>query len=75
VKKQSPPNRGLTRRQALAGAAALGSVPAVVAGAPEAAAAGRPPAHDLRRMLAEISAKNIERTILKLVSFGTRNTL
>ena len=30
---------------------------------------------DIQRMLKEISAKNIETTIRKLVSFGTRNTL
>src|SRR5205085_8463410 len=30
---------------------------------------------DIARMLAEVDARNIERTIRKLVSFGTRNTL
>src|SRR5438067_9426635 len=30
---------------------------------------------EIARMLAEIDARNIERTIRKLVSFGTRNTL
>ena len=30
---------------------------------------------DLARLLAEIDARNIERTVRKLVSFGTRNTL
>ncbi|HEY0080128.1 MAG TPA: M28 family metallopeptidase [Pyrinomonadaceae bacterium] len=36
-----------------------------------------PVAHDaeIARMLAEIDARNVERTIRKLVSFGTRNTL
>jgi hypothetical protein len=83
VKEQNPSNHGLTRRQALAGAAALGSIPVasgvMAAAAPQAAAAtassGSRPAQDLRTMLAEINPKNIERTILKLVSFGTRNTL
>ncbi|HEX8138253.1 MAG TPA: M28 family metallopeptidase [Pyrinomonadaceae bacterium] len=36
------------------------------------AAARRP---EIARMLSEIDARNIERTIRKLVSFGTRNTL
>ena len=45
-------------------------------GAP-AAAARRPPRRDpaIARMLAEIDPRNIERTIRRLVSFGTRNTL
>src|SRR5205085_7763697 len=30
---------------------------------------------EIARMLAELDARNIERTIRKLVSFGTRNTL
>jgi hypothetical protein len=30
---------------------------------------------DIARIVSEINARNIERTILKLVSFGTRNTL
>src|SRR5437764_12945062 len=30
---------------------------------------------EIARMIAEIDARNIERTIRKLVSFGTRNTL
>ena len=33
------------------------------------------PNADVNKMLKEISAKNIENTIRKLVSFGTRNTL
>ncbi len=33
------------------------------------------PDSEVTRMLAEIDARNIERTIRKLVSFGTRNTL
>jgi hypothetical protein len=71
---------GITRRQALAGAAAAGSVPllgtttAHAADAPEALTGPTPPA-DIRAMLREISAGNIRRTIEKLVSFGTRNTL
>lgn len=77
-----PTPHGPTRRQALAGAAALGSAPLVAGAAMPAAAsttsaspAGPGPARDIRAMLREISARNIERTILKLVSFGTRNTL
>jgi hypothetical protein len=59
------------------GAAALGSIPVVLgAGASRAtAAAGPTPSSDLRAMLREIDPDNIKRTILKLVSFGTRNTL
>lgn len=67
----------LSRRQVLAGAAAVGSAPLIVPAAADAAPAGHhpnPPA-DIRAMLREISARNIERTILKLVSFGTRSTL
>jgi hypothetical protein len=71
----------LSRRQILAGAAAVGSVP--ILGATSAAAEpdngdhGRPDRvpQDLRAMLREINPRNIERTINKLVSFGTRNTL
>jgi peptidase M28-like protein len=77
-----PSNPIFTRRQALAGAAALGAVPATLgAAAPDAAAAAPgtllrpPPASAISAMLREISARNIEQTILKLVSFGTRNTL
>src|ERR1043165_5369632 len=33
------------------------------------------PNADVQKMIKEISAKNIEATIRKLVSFGTRNTL
>ena len=43
------------------------------------ARAGRAPSErasaSIRRMLAEIDARNIERTVRKLVSFGTRNTM
>jgi Peptidase family M28 len=67
-------DRGMTRRRALASAAALGSIP-VVLGTSKAAAAGTRPSSDLRAMLREIDPENIKRTILKLVSFGTRNTL
>jgi hypothetical protein len=34
-----------------------------------------PPSPEVARILAEIDGRNIERTIRKLVSFGTRNTL
>jgi Peptidase family M28 len=67
----------ISRRQVLAGAAAVGSAPLIVPVTAEAAPAGhhpKPPA-DIRAMLREISSRNIERTILKLVSFGTRSTL
>jgi Zn-dependent M28 family amino/carboxypeptidase len=45
--------------------------------APASAAAPRAPRRDpaVARMLAEIDARNIERTIRRLASFGTRNTL
>src|SRR5947209_19745235 len=33
------------------------------------------PNPQIQKMIKEVSAKNIEATILKLVSFGTRNTL
>lgn len=72
----------LSRRQVLTGAAAaVGAVPII--GATGASADDdsndhhddrRVPA-DLRAMLREISPRNLERTINKLVSFGTRNTL
>jgi Peptidase family M28 len=73
----------LSRRQMmLAGAAAAGSVPLIGAHqaqameAPERCGSSGPhPPADIREMLREISARNIERTIDKLVSFGTRNTL
>ena len=41
--------------------------------APPARAAARDP--EIARMLREVDARNVERTIRKLVSFGTRNTL
>jgi Peptidase family M28 len=81
---RSQTGRGLTRRQALAGAAALGPAPIVLGAHTPAGASVRTPGEsamshgphgDLRAMLREISARNIERTILTLVSFGTRNTL
>ncbi len=39
------------------------------------AAAAAPRDAEIARMIAEIDARNVERTIRKLVSFGTRNTL
>jgi hypothetical protein len=42
-------------------------------GEPTSVAARRDP--EIARMIAEIDAKNVERAIRKLVSFGTRNTL
>src|SRR5687767_457715 len=36
---------------------------------------GSKPDPEVSKMIKEVSAKNIEATILKLVSFGTRNTL
>jgi Peptidase family M28 len=73
----------ITRRQALAGAAAVGSLPLVGADAAygkdlEEPSGPRPrprPGDDVSRMLSEISAANIRRTVEKLASFGTRNTL
>jgi Zn-dependent M28 family amino/carboxypeptidase len=68
----------LTRRQALTGAAVLGSAATVGRGATAAAArevSGAPVSGLIREMLEEIDPRNIERTILGLVSFGTRNTL
>ncbi|MFG1705383.1 M20/M25/M40 family metallo-hydrolase [Nonomuraea sp. M3C6] len=75
---QPSTDQGLTRRQALAGAA-VGSAPLIIGAAAPASAStgyhGQEPTTELRRMLREISAENIKRTVLKLVSFGTRNTL
>lgn len=75
---------GISRRQMLAGAAA-GSVPLIGATDawameprdefPDTSSPGHLPPADIRAMLREISARNIRRTIEKLVSFGTRNTL
>lgn len=65
----------LTRRQALAGAAALGAAPVVLGSGTAEAATGHRAPDDIRAMLREIDPANIKRTILKLVSFGTRNTL
>jgi hypothetical protein len=65
----------LSRRQVLASAAAVGSAPLIAPSVAHAAPSGQHPPADIRAMLREISARNIERTILKLVSFGTRNTL
>jgi hypothetical protein len=67
----------ITRRTALA---AAGAAP-ILAGAarplqrPEVVLEGDAPPSDIRAMLREISARNIQRTIEKLVSFGTRSTL
>jgi hypothetical protein len=76
----------LSRRQMFAGAAAAAvSVPIIGATAATTAQAddGNDDNHhgdrhidpDIRAMLREISPRNIEHTITKLVSFGTRNTL
>lgn len=68
----------ISRRNVLAGAAAIGAVPII--GATQAQAeenshgGGRVPA-DIRAMLREINPRNIERTINRLVAFGTRSTL
>jgi hypothetical protein len=70
-----------TRRQAVTGAAAVGAASVLGGADPSAAAAGALPSaqgrlsRDVRGMLAEISAHNIEQTVLGLVSFGTRHTL
>ncbi|MBV9243116.1 MAG: M28 family metallopeptidase [Acidobacteria bacterium] len=42
---------------------------------PAAAQKPQKPNPDIQKMIKEVSAKNIQATILKLVSFGTRNTL
>jgi hypothetical protein len=73
-------NPAISRRHMLAGAAVLGTVPIIGAGAASADSdshrpGGREPSPDIRAMLRDISSRNIERTINKLVSFGTRNTL
>jgi hypothetical protein len=73
-------NPAISRRNVLAGAAVLGSVPIIGATAAQAEedshrSGGRHVPADLRAMLREINPRNIERTINKLVSFGTRNTL
>ncbi|MBF8184340.1 M28 family metallopeptidase [Nonomuraea sp. K274] len=76
---QPSQDQRLTRRQALAGAAAVGGAPLIIGAAAPASAStghhGHEPSTELRRMLREISAGNIKRTVMKLVSFGTRNTL
>jgi hypothetical protein len=74
-------NPAISRRNVLAGAAVLGAVPIIGATAATAEedshgpGDGRHVPSDIRAMLREISPRNIERTINKLVSFGTRNTL
>jgi hypothetical protein len=75
VRNEPSTSQRLTRRQALAGAAAAGAAPMVLGAATPAAASGHRPPGDLRAMLREIDPRNIRRTILKLVSFGTRSTL
>jgi Zn-dependent M28 family amino/carboxypeptidase len=42
---------------------------------PTAGQKAQKPDPEIQKMIKEVSAKNIEATILKLVSFGTRNTL
>src|SRR5262249_4207967 len=70
-------NSGITRRAALTGAAA--ALPLIggtaTAHATSEGFTGRRVPADVAKMLREISATNIRRTIEKLVSFGTRNTL
>jgi hypothetical protein len=77
-------NPAISRRNMLAGAAAIGAVPilgATTAHAEEdwnqrgAGNEHQAVAPGIRAMLREINPRNIERTINKLVSFGTRNTL
>jgi hypothetical protein len=74
-------NPAISRRNVLAGAAVLGTVPIIGATAANAEedshgpGDGRHVPSDIRAMLREINPRNIERTINKLVSFGTRNTL
>ncbi|MEU4192034.1 M20/M25/M40 family metallo-hydrolase [Kribbella sp. NPDC026611] len=70
---------GITRRAALTGAAAalplIGGTTTAQAKTASDGFTGRPVPADVARMLREISPANIRRTIEKLVSFGTRNTL
>ena len=70
---------GITRRAALTGAAAalplLGVTTTAQAESPAGGWHGKFPPPDVDKMLREISAANIQRTIEKLVTFGTRNTL
>src|SRR5262245_803032 len=70
---------GITRRAALTGAAAalplLGVTTTAQANSPAGGWHGKFPPPDVDKMLREISAANIQQTIEKLVSFGTRNTL
>src|SRR5262245_23007357 len=70
---------GITRRAALTGAAAalplLGVTTTARANSPAGGWHGKFPPPDVNKMLREISAANIQQTIEKLVSFGTRNTL
>lgn len=54
---------------------AVQRAPRKQAGANSTIRPGRAPDRDIVRMLQEIDSRNIERTIRKLVSFGTRNTL
>lgn len=73
-------NPAISRRNVLAGAAVLGSVPIIGATTAQAEPDSRDSRgdrvpRDLRDMVREISPRNIERTINKLVSFGTRNTI
>lgn len=73
-----------TRRTFLSGSAVLGAgALGGLSAAPAAAAASRtprpplpqPPDAELRAILAEIDPQRIERTVRRLVSFGTRHTL
>src|SRR5262245_37456503 len=72
-------NSGITRRAALTGAAAalplIGGMTTAQAKEQSDGFTGRRVPADVAKMLREISAANIQRTIEKLVSFGTRNTL
>jgi hypothetical protein len=81
VTEHGSPRSGPTRRQALSGAAVLGTA-ATFAGAGTAAAASsaaglarQKPSHDLRELLAQIDPARLEATVLKLTTFGTRHTL
>src|SRR5262245_1335766 len=72
-------NSGITRRAALTGAAAalplIGGMTTAQAKEQSDGFTGRRVPADVAKMLREISAANIQRTIEKLVTFGTRNTL
>lgn len=76
------PRSGPTRRQALSGAAVLGTAATFggtsVASASASAPSGvkrQKPSRELRELLAAIDPARLKATVLKLTTFGTRHTL